>query len=122
MNFKESLEQLKKAVLKLEKVLELPENEFIRDSAIQRFEFCLDLSWKTLQKFLKEEKGLICNSPKDCFRQAYSSEVIEYDIFYLHLVDLRNITSHTYHEELANNVYLELKEALEAFKKIIKKL
>ena len=51
MNFKESLEQLKKAVLKLEKVLELPENEFIRDSAIQRFEFCLDLSWKTLQKF-----------------------------------------------------------------------
>ena len=73
-------------------------------------------------KILKEEKGLICNSPKDCFRQAYSSEVIEYDIFYLHLVDLRNITSHTYHEELANNVYLELKEALEAFKKIIKKL
>ncbi len=120
MKFKTNLEQLAKAVQRLEEVLEQEKNDFMRDSAIQRFEFCTDLSWKTLQSFLKEEKGLLCNSPKDCFKKAYSTDVIEYDIFYLYLIDLRNITSHTYHEKLADEVYMELGEALESFEKLVK--
>ncbi len=119
MKFIKNLEQFKKAVQRLDEVLQEEKSDFLRDSAIQRFEFCTDLSWKTLQSFLKEEKGIICNSPKDCFKEAYSSEVIEYDVFYLDLIDLRNLTSRTYHEELADEVYLKLPRALIYFKKLI---
>ncbi|MDI6765807.1 MAG: nucleotidyltransferase substrate binding protein [Bacteroidota bacterium] len=41
-----------------------------RDSAIKRFEFTVELAWKSLQMVLREE-GIPCRSPKECLRKAY---------------------------------------------------
>ena len=41
-------EQLAKALRRLESALAQEKTEFMRDSAIQRFEFTADLAWKTL--------------------------------------------------------------------------
>lgn len=113
------LEQLKKATDRLNEVLSLPKTEITRDSAIQRFEFCLDLSWKTLQTYLKDNKGVVSNSPKDTFREAYQNNLISYSEDWIKLVDLRNETVHTYNEETAENVYKELPSALEKFQEIL---
>lgn len=48
---------LARAVERLKAALERPKDEFIRDSAIQRFEFTFELAWKTLKTFL-ELQGL----------------------------------------------------------------
>ena len=40
------LGQFQKAVVRLEEVLKKEKNDFIRDSAIKRFELAFDLSWK----------------------------------------------------------------------------
>ncbi|MFM8312950.1 MAG: nucleotidyltransferase substrate binding protein, partial [Deltaproteobacteria bacterium] len=40
----------KNAVSKLEQALAQTKNEFIRDSVIQRFEFSVELAWKTSKK------------------------------------------------------------------------
>jgi nucleotidyltransferase substrate binding protein (TIGR01987 family) len=82
------LEQFKKATSRLDEVLGLSKTEITRDSAIQRFEFCLDLSWKTLQTYLKDNKGIVSNSPKDTFREAYQNNLISYPEDWIKLVIL----------------------------------
>ena len=46
------LNNFNKAVKNLEQVLDLNPNEFIRDSAIKRFEITFDLAWKTIKEYL----------------------------------------------------------------------
>lgn len=55
-----------------------------------KFEFCFDLSWKLVKTFLEEVKGVQCQSPKDCWRQAYTTGIITYDGFWMKLTDARN--------------------------------
>ncbi len=113
------LEHFKRALQRLEEVLSLPEkNEIIRDSAIQRFEFAFDLAWKSLKDYLLKVHGLECHSPKGCFRLAFSLSLIDHDPYWLQICDYRNLTSHTYEEELANRIYEELPKVLEYFKRL----
>ncbi|MFH1175248.1 MAG: HI0074 family nucleotidyltransferase substrate-binding subunit [bacterium] len=116
------LSQFKKAVLRLDEVLKQEKNDFMRDSAIQRFEFTFDLAWKAVKAYLEEERGVICNSPKGCFRDAYQQKIIENDEFWLEITDARDRTSHTYEEITAEEVYQTLPKSLEYFKKLLEKL
>lgn len=109
------MKQFEKAIVRLEEVLNIPETEIVRDSAIQRFEFTLDLSWKTVKAFLEEKKGIVCASPKECFREAYRQGIIGYEEDWLKLVDMRNETVHTYNEEIAERIYRELPNSLKHF-------
>lgn len=120
--FESLLPDMESAVKRLKEVLEQPKNEFIRDSAIQRFEFCFDLAWKTLKAFLEERQGVNVASPKEAFREAYRQKVIAYDNFWLKLADWRNETVHTYNLELAEKVYAVLPEALKNFESLVESL
>jgi len=116
------LAQFEKALGRLKEVLAVEETDIVRDSAIQRFEFTFDLSWKMVKEFLREEKGIICNSPKDCFREAYQQGIIEYDNQWIEFVDMRNETVHTYNEENAKKIYKELPKVLGYFEQLLEKI
>jgi len=90
--------------------------EINRDSAIQRFEIAVDLAWKTLKTYLEEYKGIICRSPKGCFREAFSQGIIDYDDYWIKIIDFRNQTAHLYSETLADKIYAELPKVLEYLK------
>lgn len=107
--------QYKQAVKRLQEALKAPKTDMARDSAIKRFEFCFDLAWKLLKTLLEENKGVICASPKDCFREAYKNGLIEYDELWLQMTDWRNEAVHTYSEQFAEALYQKLPEALERF-------
>ena len=114
--------QYKKALLRFEEILAEEKNDIVRDSAIKRFEFTFDLSWKLIKAFLEEEKGVICVSPKECFRQAYRQRIIDYDDFWLKMTDWRNVVVHAYGEKFADAFYKKLPAACECFKSLNKKL
>ena len=59
-----TIKQFENALTRLREVLAVSKNDIARDSAIQRFEFTLDLSWKMIKAFLEDRKGIICVSPK----------------------------------------------------------
>lgn len=120
--YEATLEQFGRALNRLEAVLEVPKTDITRDSAIQRFEFTLDLAWKVIKAFLEEKKGVICASPKECFREAYHQSIVDYDEIWIKLVDMRNETTHTYKEELAEKIYAALAEAASHFRKLLKAL
>ncbi len=116
-------EQLAKAVERLGEALALEQNDIVRDSAIQRFEFCTDLAWKTIKTYLSVKKGGIeCRFPKDCIREAFAARLIDDNPLWFTIVDYRNLSSHTYSEKIAEKVASILPDALELFKELIKKM
>lgn len=114
--------QYKEAVNRLEEILEKEKNDIVRDSAIKRFEFCFDLSWKTIKAWLEQEKGIGCRSPKDCFRQAFQQKLIDYDDFWLRMTDWRNQAVHTYSEKFADSFFRKIPGSLKRFKFLQEKL
>jgi nucleotidyltransferase substrate binding protein (TIGR01987 family) len=114
--FESLLEDFERILTKLDEVLRLEKTEINRDSAIQRFEIAVDLAWKTLKTYLEEYKGIICRSPKGYFREAFSQGIIDYDDYWIKIVDFRNQTTHLYSEALADKIYEELPKILEYLK------
>lgn len=99
-------------------------NELERNGLIQRFEFTIDLSWKVMKDYL-EEKGFVFKpSPKDTFRQAQQSGLIDYAQELIDGLNIRNELSHDYsgekfeesEEKLMDDVFPALEKLLEFFK------
>lgn len=80
-----------------------------RAGAIQAFEYCYELSWKTMRKVLMN-KGIIANSPKDTFRAAAKVNLIADPDNWFDFIDLRNSTVHTYDERKAIEVIAEFEQ------------
>ena len=95
------------ALTRLEGALAQPVNEFVRDSAIQRFEFTFELLWKSLKGYA-EESGVEVYSPRDSLRTAFQLGVIEDSPDWFQMLQDRNLTSHTYNEVTADSIYSHL--------------
>jgi len=81
-----------------------------RDAAIQRFEYTFEAVWKATQRYLHLIEGVRVGSPKACLRAAADAGLLEADATEraLAMVDYRNLTVHTYNEEVARAIYERL--------------
>ena len=77
----------------------------MRDGVIQRFEFCTELTWKTLREYLLDQGYTEINSPKSVMRQAYADRLINDEQSWIGLLNDRNLTSHLYDEDTAVEIY-----------------
>lgn len=95
------------ALKTLKEALAVEYSVFIRDAAIQRFEYTTEALWKCVQTYLKEHEGIACASPKACFREAKKVGILndEEVMLTLEMIDDRNLASHTYHEDVANRIF-----------------
>jgi len=112
------LEDFRKAIGRLEEALNMAAETrggklypFLRDSAIQRFEFTFEIFWKLVKAALRQLEGVECNSPKSCMRELFRNKYVEESELekLLEMVDDRNLTVHTYHEEIAEELLGKLK-------------
>lgn len=94
-----------KAVAQLEKAVNRPKDEYVRDSVIQRFEFTHELAWKML-KLRLEQEDIFAKTPRETMQAALEAEFIVDGNAWTDLQKMRNLTSHTYNEELAEEVYV----------------
>jgi nucleotidyltransferase substrate binding protein (TIGR01987 family) len=95
---------LEKALLSLKEILEQPVNKYIRAGTIQCFEYTFELSWKMMQRVLKEQ-GIVTGSPMQAFREAEKTKLISNLNFWIEMLKQRNLTVHTYNEDTAEEVY-----------------
>lgn len=100
-SFQDAVERLKEALDEEKTVL-------VRDAAIKRFELAAELSWKVLQKRLRNE-GIQCNSPRGCYKDAFKAKILSDDFGWELLLKDRNLSVHTYDEALAEDLYGRLR-------------
>jgi nucleotidyltransferase substrate binding protein (TIGR01987 family) len=112
------LNEFEKAVTRLEEALAQEKNDFLRDSVIQRFEFTFELSWKTSKKIL----GTSSSAPKMIIREMAQEKLISDPQTWFEYLEARNLSTHTYKEDLAEQVYATAKKSLSDFKELLSKL
>jgi len=115
------LRDLEQVVSKLEAVLNAPQSDLTRDSAILRFELAFEVSWKTIQKFARAE-GLEASSPRQAFERAFQLGWISDEVLWQEILLQRNLAVHIYREPLAEALYQQLGNFLGGFKELLKNL
>lgn len=120
------VENLRKAVERLsEGILELQANQssIVRDGVIQRFEFTTELAWKATREYLMDQGFVDINSPKSVMKEAFSYGLITDDKIWVQLLNDRNLTSHIYKEEIADEICERIiKTYFQEFKALSKRL
>jgi len=89
-------------------------DEVVRDSIkngqIQKFEYCSELTWKMVKRFLYLFAGLDTNSPKDTIKNLFLSRHIDqkgYEAL-MEMIDDRNMLGHIYRVEYFDKIYAKL--------------
>ena len=131
--FSMSAEKLRQSIANLGRALdrlletqsENPDkNPFLIDATIQRFEFCLELYWKTLMRMLAYE-GIEVASPRATLKHAFQQNLLRDEAMWLDILDDRNRTSHIYSEQVAQEIFARIKtyvpEMRKAFEMLRKK-
>jgi nucleotidyltransferase substrate binding protein (TIGR01987 family) len=100
-DFTNALKALEQAVSQATSDLEI-------DGAIQRFEFTYELFWKLLRAYLQQQ-GIVVNTPKECFKEAYKLGILQDEETALRIVDDRNLTTHLYDKATSREVFGRIK-------------
>lgn len=115
LTYEQALKTFKDALLEHPSQLE-------RDGAIQRFEYCFDLSWKTLKRYLEKQGLMDLNSPRNVFSAAYSVKIIDDEVSWSTILLRRNASVHTYNQTLADNLFSELPDYYNLMYQLLQKL
>ena len=97
-NYRRALKTLEDAMVKP------PSSQLERDGIIQRFEYCLEISWNSAKKVL-DYQGFKTDTPRNVFRELARIGWIDNPEEWIEYLDSRNKTSHMYHEEIANELF-----------------
>lgn len=99
-----SLDRLEEAIISSKN----EDNTILIDGTIQRFEFVVELAWKLMKQYLEYEKIGEFNSPRSVIKESYRIGLIENGEIWLDILTDRNLTSHTYDEKTAYNIYTNI--------------
>lgn len=104
IRWKQRFQNFTKAYRLLKKIADIKKpNEIEQLALIQSFELCFELSWKVMKDYFYEG-GIICNSPREVIKQAIADEIINDGYVWLDALKSRNLTSHVYDEEIAEEI------------------
>lgn len=115
---------LSKALAGLQEVMALKPDDVIRDSAIQRFEYTYELSVKLIRRILEQSESteiVEALNYKDMIRMASEKGFVDDVEKWYKFREKRNITSHSYDEVKAKEVYSSISMYIPLVEFLIKK-
>lgn len=111
IRWKQRFENYEKTYRVLEKDADGPiQNELERAGLIQLFEMTFELAWKVLKDYLETE-GYIVKSPREAIKIAFQTGIIDDGHIWIDALSNRNLTTHTYDEQLAKKLVKEIQES-----------
>jgi len=105
-NYRKVLTRLRQAV----QILSFGENRddaidyLLKEGLIQRFEYTHELAWKVMKDYAEYQGYTDIRGSRDAFRLALQMGIID-DARWMESIADRNLTSHNYDEEIAQDVY-----------------
>ncbi|WP_342084349.1 nucleotidyltransferase substrate binding protein [Dyadobacter sp. OTU695] len=101
-NYKKAIKKLGEAVrLDAERSL----SELERQGIIQAFRYTHELAWKVMQDFFVYQGNTEIRGSRDATRQAFNAALIADGDNWMEMIKNRNLTSHTYNEEISEDIY-----------------
>ena len=101
-------ENYQKALLRLQQGVDLVQQRSLSDleqqGLIQVFEFTHELAWNLLKDFLTWQGVSGITGSRDATRAAFKVGLIESGEVWMAMIKSRNLSSHTYREDVANEI------------------
>ena len=108
-NYNKALKKLSEAIGYVKnKPKEEVLDEILKEGIIQRFKYTHELAWNVMKDFLLEIGDVTLFGSKDATREAFKTELIKDGDVWMEMIKSRNKTSHTYNEEIAQEIYLRI--------------
>ena len=117
-NFKKALAKLDQAVKYIRSVyyvegsfdesLLKEGDDLMKEGLIQRFEYTHELAWNVMKDFLNERGSTPLYGSKDATREAFATGLISNGQIWMEMIGSRIKTSHTYNEETATEIFLQI--------------
>ncbi len=105
VNYRRAFSLLREA---LDQERELSQLE--KEGLIQRFEYTMELAWKSMKDYLEYENMILDQiTPRTVIRRAYEAGLIHQGSIWQAALDARNRMSHTYNFEDFEQVIAELR-------------
>ena len=103
--WKQRLRNFEASLNLLEMALDIAEPDLVqRAGLIQFYEMAFELSWKTLKDFLEAKGFLELRGPRDVLKLAFNEGLIDDGHLWMKALEDRNLTSHTYDENTAQQI------------------
>lgn len=120
-------ENYQKALAVLTDAFELAQEKKLSDleeeGLIQRFEYTHELAWKVMKDYLINQGSTTIMGSKNATRESFQIGLITEGGIWMDMIEMRNITSHTYLKELAQMVVEKVKTIyLSKFKEFEQKM
>lgn len=115
INFNKAFSQLERFISKEDL------NEMEEQGLIKAFEYTYELSWKTLQDLLKEKGYQDIIGPRPVIEQGFHDGLITDGKGWMQMHRSRNLTSHTYDEDTADEIVEQIRGRYFALLKELKK-
>lgn len=113
VRWKQRFQNFDKAFKRLTDAIQIirndPDNVLLQAGLIQTYEFTFELAWKTLKDYLEME-GFMVPSPRATLRQAFQCGYIQQGDVWLKALNDRNLTAHTYDDEVAKEVIADIQQ------------
>ena len=109
LRWQQRLENFNKASAQLEDAVALACQRQLsnleRQGLIQAFEFTYELAWNTLKDYLAYQGIQNIVGSRDTIREAFNRDLIDDGEAWMAMLMDRNKTSHTYNEEIAEEIF-----------------
>lgn len=105
-NYEKALSLLREAVADVDSLSDLE-----KEGAVQRFEYTVELAWKTLKDYLEHGGEVLAQvTPKNVVKRAFSAKIIGDGQVWIDMLDCRNLMSHNYDEAILNQSVVKMSE------------
>ncbi len=94
------------------------EVDVIKNGQIQKFEYTIELLWKTLKKYFEVKRETIFLYPKDVIKAFFAEEAINEETYLILMdaIESRNLLSHVYKIEMFDLIYPKLTDYAKAIR------
>ncbi|HLP56531.1 MAG TPA: nucleotidyltransferase substrate binding protein [Fluviicola sp.] len=83
-------------------------DEMRKESLIQRFEYTHELGWNVMKDYAHFQGNPSVAGSRDATREAFKLQLINDGEVWMDMIKSRNLTTHTYNEDTANEIFMKI--------------
>jgi nucleotidyltransferase substrate binding protein (TIGR01987 family) len=82
-----------------------------KEGVVQRFEFTVELAWKTLKDYLESQGTVVPTvTPRAVIKEAFAARILRDGQVWIDMLDHRNLLSHTYDHAIFDRTVLAIRD------------
>ncbi len=98
-NYSKALDQLREFIIKSDEL-----NKLEKQGMIKAFEYTYELAWNSIKDFYEYQGEVDLQGSRDTFQLAFQRGLIGDGEDWMQMLKDRNLTSHVYNEEIADDI------------------